>query len=238
MGRLIELKSVTKVYRSTQESVQALEGVSLSLEAGDYVSIVGPSGSGKSTLLHILGGLDFPTQGEVLFKGKDIYKLTDKVVSSWRSNHIGFVFQFYHLIEELNVLENVVLPLRLSGKKYSLKTIQELLKYLDIEEKQKAFPSELSGGQKQKTAFARALANDPEIILCDEPTGNLDIDSQQKIVKLLGRLNKEKNKTIVLVTHNLELAKEAKRILFLKQGRIIESPDDSDESSRKLFKFF
>lgn len=238
MGRLIELKSVTKVYSSTQESVRALEGVSLSLEAGDYVSIVGPSGSGKSTLLHIMGGLDFPTQGEVFFKGKDIYKLTDKVISSWRGNHIGFVFQFYHLIEELNVLENVVLPLRLSGRKYSLKTIQELLKYLDIEEKQKAFPSELSGGQKQKTAFARALANDPEIILCDEPTGNLDIDSQQKIVKLLGRLNKEKNKTIVLVTHNLELAKEAKRMLFLKQGRIIESPQGSDESSRKLFKFF
>lgn len=236
MSKIIELKSLTKIYKSANESIMALEDISFSLEAGDYVSIVGPSGAGKSTLLHILGGLDFPTAGEVLFKGKDIYKLSDKEVSSWRSNHIGFVFQFYHLIEELNVLENVILPLRLSGKEYSLKTIQELLEYLGIENKQRSFPSQLSGGQKQKAAFARALANDPDIILCDEPTGNLDVESKDRVIQLLDKLNREKNKTIVLVTHNLELAKETKKILFIKQGKVIE--DSAARAEKKLFKFF
>lgn len=236
MSKIIELKSVTKIYDSTNESVRALEETSFSLEAGDYISVVGPSGAGKSTLLHIIGGLDFPTTGEVFFKGRDIHKLSDKEVSGWRSNHIGFVFQFYHLIEELNVLENVILPLRLSGKKYSLKTIQELLEYLGISNKQRSFPSQLSGGQKQKVAFARALANDPEIILCDEPTGNLDVESKEKIIQLLDKLNREKNKTIVLVTHNLELAKETKKILFIKQGKVIE--DSAAKTEKKLFKFF
>ena len=220
MGELFKVDSLTKEYHSGAERIQALKEVSVSLHTGDYLAIVGSSGAGKSTLLHILGGLDSPTKGQVLFKGRDIYKMKDKELSLWRNKHIGFVFQFYHLIEELNVLENITLALNLNKRKYSLKTIEDLLEYLGIEERKKAFPSQLSGGQRQRVAFARALVGDPEVILCDEPTGNLDKDSQEKVIALLDKLNKEKNKTIVLVTHNLELAKCAKNRLFIKDGEI------------------
>ncbi len=220
MSELFKLESVTKTYYSGTESIQALKSLSLALFPGDYLAIVGPSGAGKSTLLHTLGGLDYPSRGKVLFKGRDIYKMKDKELSLWRGKHIGFVFQFYHLIEELNVFENITLTRNLNKKKYSLKMIEELLKYLGIGDRKGAFPSQLSGGQRQRVAFARALANDPEIILCDEPTGNLDKDSQTRIVALLDRLNKEKNKTIILVTHNLELAKCAKRSLFIRDGEL------------------
>jgi len=221
MSKLIETISVSKEYLSGQEKVCALDKVSLSCEKGDYLSIVGPSGAGKSTLLHLLGGLDSPTKGKIMFRKQNIYKLGESGLSSWRNKHIGFVFQFYHLIEELSVFENVVLPLFLRFRKYSLKTIQELLKYLGIEDRKNFFPSQLSGGQRQRVAFARALAADPEVILCDEPTGNLDHESKERIISLLDKLNKEKGKTIILVTHNLELAKKTKRILFIKDGRII-----------------
>jgi len=220
MSELFKVDSLTKEYRSGQETIQALREVSLTLNSGDYLAIVGPSGAGKSTLLHTLGGLDSPSNGQVLFKGRDIYKMKDKELSIWRNKHIGFVFQFYHLIEELNILENITLALDLNRRKYSLKTIEDLLKYLGIGDRNKAFPSQLSGGQRQRVAFARALVNDPEIILCDEPTGNLDKDSQEKVVTLLDKLNREKNITIVLVTHNLELAKCAKESLFIKDGEI------------------
>jgi len=220
MSELFKVNSLTKVYRSGEEKIYALKELSLSLDAGDYLAIVGPSGAGKSTLLHTLGGLDFPTAGQVLFKGRNVYKMKDKELSIWRNKHIGFVFQFYHLIDELNILENITLALDLNRRKYSLKTIEDLLKYLGIEDRKKAFPSQLSGGQRQRVAFARALVNDPEVILCDEPTGNLDKDSQEKIVALLDKLNKEKNKTIILVTHNLELAKCAKESVFIKDGEI------------------
>lgn len=222
MSKLIEVISLTKLYRSAQESVRALDKVSLGLDSGDYLSIVGPSGAGKSTLLHIMGGLEYPSEGKVLFKGKNLYQMRDKELSCWRNETIGFVFQFYHLIEELNVIENVALAAFRSRRKFSFKKAYELLKYLGLEGKAKFSPSQLSGGEKQKIAFARALINDPEIILCDEPTGNLDKDSQEKIVQILDRLNKEKSKTIVLVTHNLELAKRAKRILSIRDGQVEE----------------
>ena len=220
MNELFRVESLTKAYRNGGETIKALDGVSLSFYSGDYLAVVGPSGAGKSTLLHTLGGLDYPTAGRVFFKGRDVYKMSDKELSLWRNRHIGFVFQFYHLIEELNILENITLALNLNKKKYSLKIIEELLKYLGIADRMKAFPSQLSGGQKQRVAFARALVSDPEVILCDEPTGNLDKDSQDKIVTLLDKLNKEKNIAIVLVTHNLELAKRAKRIMFIEDGEV------------------
>ena len=220
MNELFRVESLTKTYRNGGETIKALDSVSLSFYSGDYLAVVGPSGAGKSTLLHILGGLDCPTEGRVFFKERDIYKMKDKELSLWRNKHIGFVFQFYHLIEELNILENITLALNLNKKKYSLKIIEELLKYLGIADRMKAFPSQLSGGQKQRVAFARALVSDPEVILCDEPTGNLDKDSQDKIVTLLDKLNKEKNITIVLVTHNLELAKRAKKIMFIEDGGV------------------
>ncbi|MBP7088565.1 MAG: ABC transporter ATP-binding protein [Candidatus Omnitrophica bacterium] len=223
MSKLIEAVSLTKEYRSIAGVVRALQNVSLSIHPGDYISIVGPSGAGKSTLLHILGGLEPPTKGKMLFNKDNIYKFKDKKLSLWRSQHVGFVFQFYHLIEELNVLENIRLASILAKGNCPLKTIQELLKYLGIESKSKFFPSQLSGGERQKVAFARALAKDPEVILCDEPTGNLDRESQDKIVVLLDKLNQEKNKTIILVTHNLELAKRAKKTIAIKDGELSET---------------
>ncbi|MDD3296834.1 MAG: ABC transporter ATP-binding protein [Candidatus Omnitrophica bacterium] len=222
MKPLIELNSVSKTYQSSRESVKALIEINLKLNQGDYVSIVGPSGAGKSTLLHIIGGLDAPSRGSVLFRDKNIYRLRDKEISLWRRHHIGFVFQFYHLIEELNALENVALVLDFPGKESSLKKIEELLQYLGIEDRKTFFPSQLSGGEKQKVAIARALVNDPEIVLCDEPTGNLDKESQEKVVDLLERLNKDKGKTIVLVTHNTELARRAGRNAVIKEGRVVQ----------------
>lgn len=220
MNELFKVESLTKAYHNGQESIKALDNISLSLYSGDYLAVVGPSGAGKSTLLHTLGGLDRPTKGKVFFEGKDVYGMKDKELSLWRSENIGFVFQFYHLIEELNILENATLALNLNKKKYSLKTIETLLKYLGIGDKMKAFPSQLSGGQRQRAAFARALVNDPKVIFCDEPTGNLDKDSQTKIVTLLDKLNKEKNITIILVTHNLEIAKCAKKSIFIEDGGV------------------
>ncbi len=220
MNELVEVASLTKSYREAGRIVCVLKDISFSVMPNDYLAIVGPSGAGKSTLLHILGGLEHPTQGRVMFKKQNIYKMKDKDVALWRNKTIGFVFQFYHLIEELNVLENVALASFLKTRKSALKNARILLKYLGIEERGNFFPSQLSGGEKQKVAIARALVNDSEVILCDEPTGNLDKDSQVRVIELLEKLHREKNKTIVLVTHNLQLARRAKRTLFLEAGDI------------------
>lgn len=219
MNELMEVNAITKVYKNGI-SFTALKNISLSVYAQDYLAIVGPSGAGKSTLLHIMGGLEPPTNGQVFFIEKSLYKMKDRELSSWRNKTAGFVFQFYHLIEELNILENVAIAAERQGRKYSFKKARELLKYLGLEDKQEVFPSQLSGGQRQRAAIARALVNDPEILFCDEPTGNLDKESQEKIAGLLENLNKFKKKTIVLVTHNLELAKQAKRILFIEGGEV------------------
>lgn len=221
MSKFLEIVSVTKTYHNGRQEVFALMDVSLSLEKGDFLAVVGPSGSGKSTLLHVLGGLEPPQQGEVFFQGKNIYSMKDKALAYWRSRTAGFVFQFFHLVEELNVLENIALSCFCwRAVKSSFKKAQGLLKYLGIEERAYFFPSQLSGGEKQKTAIARALINEPDIILCDEPTGNLDKDSQEKVIGVLEKLNREEGKTVIMVTHNLELAKRAKRILEIKDGII------------------
>jgi len=223
MSKLIEIKSLSKVYRSGKDRILALDKVNLTVEKNTYLSIVGPSGAGKSTLLHILGGLEPPTQGEVFFEGVNIYRMKERQLSLWRREKVGFVFQFYHLIEELTVAENLFLPLLLNKKreiKFTFKRIQDLLQYLGIEEKVNTFPSELSGGEKQRVAIARALVAEPEVLLCDEPTGNLDSSSAERVKFLLKRLHQEKNKTIILVTHNIELAKEAEKIIYIREGRI------------------
>jgi putative ABC transport system ATP-binding protein len=221
MSKLIEVVSLKKIYLEPKSKVEALKGISFCVYPCDYLSIVGPSGAGKSTLLHLIGGLDSPTEGTVLFKGEDIYKMDEKRRAFWRNKNIGFIFQFYHLIEELNVLDNILVA-SFEDRKSSFKKAQELLKYLGIEERKNFFPSQLSGGEKQKVAIARALINEPDLILCDEPTGNLDKESQEKVILLLKRLNEEKKKTIILVTHNLELAKRAKRTIFIKNGEIVD----------------
>ncbi|RKY46046.1 MAG: ABC transporter ATP-binding protein [Candidatus Omnitrophota bacterium] len=222
MSKLIEINSLSKVYRSGKDRILALDKVNLTVEKNTYLAIVGPSGAGKSTFLHILGGLEPPTQGEVFFEGINIYRMKEEQLSLWRREKVGFVFQFYHLIEELTVAENLLLPLLLKkGEgKFTFKRIQDLLQYLEIEEKVNAFPSELSGGEKQRVAIARALIAEPEVLLCDEPTGNLDASSAEKIKLLLKRLHQEREKTIILVTHNIELAKEAEEVVYIKRGRI------------------
>jgi len=223
MNNLISAYNLTKIYKIGRKEFSALKKINIGVKEKELLVIVGPSGAGKSTLLHILGGLLFPTEGEVFFKGENIYKKKDKWLCRWRTRYVGFVFQFYHLIEELTVLENVVLPSSLINT--SLKTAftqaEKLLKYLKIEDKLNCFPSELSGGERQKVAIARALINNPQILFCDEPTGNLDEGSAEKIFSLLDFFNKE-GRTIILVTHNIELAKRAKRVLYLEKGKIKE----------------
>lgn len=221
MNNLIQLTSIGKNFHNGQEEVSALKNISLQIDTKEYLAIVGPSGAGKSTLLHVIGGLDEPSGGCVTYKGRDIYAMGEKERALWRNKKIGFVFQFYHLIEELNILENVAIAAYGRLTKSAFKTAQTLLKYLSMEERRNFFPSQLSGGERQKVALARALINDPEVILCDEPTGNLDKDSQDKVVELLQKLNTEKEKTIILVTHNLELAKRAKKTITLKSGEIL-----------------
>jgi ABC-type lipoprotein export system ATPase subunit len=219
MSKILQADKIGKCYRSVGEVVYAVNDFSLTVEQNDYLAIVGPSGAGKSTLLHILGGLDAPSEGKVIYNGQDVYGMKDNQLSYWRNKTVGFVFQFYHLIEELNVLENTAVAC-FNNRKSALSQAKDLLEYLGIGQRAKFFPSQLSGGEKQKAALARAIINDPQIILCDEPTGNLDKDSQDKVVQLLEKLNKEKNKTIILVTHNLELAGRAKKMITLKAGQM------------------
>jgi len=210
MNKVLEFKSVYKSYQDVNNKTVALEDVNFSIESGEYLAIVGPSGAGKSTLLHIMGGLDKPSKGEVSFRDENIFGLSDHKVSLWRNKHVGFIFQFYHLIEELSILENVAMPAFLlnSKRKKSFKKAEKLLEYLGIADKINSVPSQLSGGQKQKVAVARALINDADLILCDEPTGSLDEDSASKVLSLIDLLNKKDKKTIVVVTHDLELAKK------------------------------
>ena len=221
MSKLLELVLATKIYQNGADRVVAVETASFSVEPGQFVAIVGPSGAGKSTLLHMIGGLEVPSKGVVNFGGASLYRMKSKDLARWRNDTVGFVFQFYHLIEELNALENVAIASFAKGRNYALKKGQELLKYLDLEKRLKFFPSQLSGGEKQKVAIARALANDPAIILCDEPTGNLDKNSQERVMQLFVQLNKEMKKTVVMVTHNEEIAKEAQKILHMKGGELL-----------------
>ncbi len=223
MKILIEVNNLSKVFKNGGEKVVALEGVNLKIYKGEYLAVVGPSGAGKSTFLHILGGLELPTGGEVLFNGENIFSYGDRRISLWRSRNVGFIFQFYHLIEELTVIENIIIAGLIAGQrvKTSFKKAQNLLKYLNIESKESVVPSRLSGGEKQKVAIARALVNDAGLILCDEPTGNLDRQSATRVRDLLTSLHREKKKTVVVVTHNEDLSSDVERVVHLKGGRVV-----------------
>ena len=218
---ILETKDLRKIYGSGDTEVRALDGVNLNVENGEFVAIVGTSGSGKSTLLHMLGGLDRPTSGSVTVDGKDIFRLKDEALTIFRRRKIGFVFQSYNLVPVLNVYENIVLPIQLDGRKVDEKFIGQIVKTLGLDGRLDALPSQLSGGQQQRVAIARALAAKPAIILADEPTGNLDSKTSQDVLGLLKVTSQKFSQTIVMITHNEEIAQMADRIIRIEDGRIV-----------------
>ena len=219
--RILETKDLRKIYGSGDTEVKALDGVNLSVEKGEFVAIVGTSGSGKSTLLHMLGGLDRPTGGSVTVDGKEIFGLKDEALTIFRRRKIGFVFQSYNLVPVLTVYENIVLPIQLDGRKVDEKFIGQIVKTLGLDGRLDALPSQLSGGQQQRVAIARALAAKPAIILADEPTGNLDSKTSQDVLGLLKVTSQKFAQTIVMITHNEEIAQMADRIIRIEDGRIV-----------------
>lgn len=216
---LIQTEELTKIYETGDTVVRALDGVSLAIDRGEFVSVVGTSGSGKSTLLHLLGGLDMPTSGKVFIDGTDIYAMKPDALTVFRRRYIGFVFQSYNLIPYLSVYENAVLPLSLDGIKAKKQDIDALLNILGIYEKRDALPTQLSGGQQQRAAIARALASKPHILLADEPTGNLDSKNSLEVMLLLKKCNEELSQTIIMITHNEELAQMASRRIRIEDGK-------------------
>ena len=217
---LIEVKNLSKVYGSGEAEVKALKNINLNIEQGEFVAIVGPSGSGKSTLLHLLGGVDKPSSGEVIIKGESIYKLKEKELSILRRRKLGFVFQFFNLIPVLTAEENIEMPVLLDNGKIDKNYMNELLKLLGLEERRNHHPSELSGGQQQRVSIGRALANKPSIILADEPTGNLDSKNSKEVLELLKYCAKKYNQTLILITHDVNIAKSADRVVNIEDGQI------------------
>lgn len=218
---ILKIENLKKVYGSGETEVKALDDISFQVEEGEFIAIIGPSGSGKSTLLHSIAGLEKPTSGKVHFYDKDIYKMNKKELTILRRQKIGIIYQFYNLIPTLNVEENITLPIELDRKKIDTKKLDEIIKFLGLEKRKKHLPNELSGGQQQKVAIGRALMINPTIILADEPTGNLDSKSSEEIMQVLKKANKDYKQTIIMITHNLEIAKLADRIIKIEDGKII-----------------
>lgn len=218
---ILKVENVIKTYANGDKLLYALNDVSFSVNQGEFIAIVGPSGSGKSTLLHIIGGIDKPTDGKVFINGTDVSKLKTDKMTIFRRRNIGLVYQFYNLLPTLNVEDNIVLPLLLDGKKVDKDKLEELIKLLGLEERRKAMPSELSGGEQQRVSIARALINNPSIILADEPTGNLDSKASKEIVDLFKYYNKTYKQTLLIVTHDEKTALQADRILRLEDGKIV-----------------
>lgn len=220
---MLEARDIQKAYDNGKGRVEVLKGVNLAINKGEFVAIAGPSGAGKSTLLHILGGLDKPTQGQVIFEGHDIYSLSDTALSKIRNQKIGFVFQFYHLLSEFTALENVFLPemirarMRVASSELQANTFKAL-EQVGLQNRAAHFPNQLSGGEQQRVAICRALVNRPEILLCDEPTGNLDSKTGEEIISMIRKINQERSMTVVLVTHNIELTKRADKVYSLRDG--------------------
>ena len=219
---ILKVDNLTKIYGKDSTKVVALDHVSFSVEKGEFVAIVGESGSGKSTLLHLIGGVDRPTSGKVYIDGKDIFNFNDDKLAIFRRRQVGLIYQFYNLIPILNVEENITLPLSLDNREVDKERLNDLLKLLGLQNRKNHLPNELSGGQQQRTSIGRALITNPTIILADEPTGNLDSKSSDEIVALLKKSNKELNQTIIMITHNMEIAKVADRIIKIEDGKIVE----------------
>ena len=221
MNTILETRDLCKYYGADSQLVKAVDHVNLKIEQGEFVTIVGKSGSGKSTLLHLLGGLDNPTSGQILMEGKDITTYGKEELAAYRRRKIGFVFQAYNLIPSLNVWENVVLPAGLDGKDIEEDYVEDILRTLGMEEKRKNLPNTLSGGQQQRCAIARALAAKPAIILADEPTGNLDSKTGDEVMSLLRLTAKKYGQTLVVITHNEEIAQTADRTLLIEDGKVV-----------------
>ena len=220
--KILEVKNLRKEYGQGETLVKALDGVNLSVEKGEFLAVVGSSGSGKSTLLHMMGGLDVPTSGEVIVDGRNLAKMKDEQLTIFRRRNIGFVFQSYNLVPMLNVMENITLPVGLDGKKADGAYIREIVKTLGLEEKTESLPSQLSGGQQQRVAIARALASKPAILLADEPTGNLDSRTSQDVLGLLKVTCERFHQTMVMITHNEEIAQLANRIIRIEDGKLVK----------------
>ena len=218
---LLRVEHLSKVYGEGQNQVKALDDVSLSVEKGEFVAIVGASGSGKSTLLHLLGGVDRPTGGKVYVNDTDIFAMSDDELAIFRRRQVGIIYQFYNLIPILNVEENIAIPLELDGRKAEPGQMEEMLQMLGLTERRGHLPNELSGGQQQRTSIGRAMITRPSLVLADEPTGNLDTRSSNEIMNLLKRSNRELNQTIIMITHNMELAKAADRTIMIEYGKIV-----------------
>lgn len=219
---ILKVLNLTKIYGKGESKVVALDDVSFTVEKGEFVAIVGASGSGKSTLLHLIGGVDKPTSGQVFINDKDIYKMNDDALAIFRRRQIGLVYQFYNLIPILNVEENITLPLELDGRHVDENLLNDILKLLGLENRKKHLPNELSGGQQQRTSIGRALITKPSILLCDEPTGNLDSKASDEIMSILKKTNKDLKQTIIIITHNMEIAKLADRIIKIEDGKIVK----------------
>ena len=217
---ILRVDNLTKIYGKDSTKVVALDHVSFTVEKGEFVAIVGASGSGKSTLLHLIGGVDRPTSGKVYIDGKDIFKFNDDKLAIFRRRQVGLIYQFYNLIPILNVEENITLPLALDNREVDKERLASLLKLLGLENRKNHLPNELSGGQQQRTSIGRAIITNPTIILADEPTGNLDSKSSDEIVALLKKTNKDLKQTIIIITHNMEIAKLADRIIKIEDGKI------------------
>ncbi len=218
---ILRVENLSKIYGKEETEVKALDNVSFSIDKGQFVAIIGPSGSGKSTLLHILGGVDKPTSGKVFVDGCDVYAQNDEQLAIFRRRQVGLIYQFYNLIPVLNVTENITLPVLMDGQKVNEERLQELLQVLKLEERQKHLPNQLSGGQQQRVSIGRALMNAPAVVLADEPTGNLDSKNSQEIVELLKLSNKKYKQTLIMITHDENIALQADRIIAIEDGKII-----------------
>lgn len=219
---ILKVENLQKTYGRGENRIHAVDGISFSVEKGEFVAIVGSSGSGKSTLLHLLGGVDRPSGGKVYIDGKDIYSLSNDKLAIFRRRQVGLVYQFYNLIPILNVEENITLPCRLDGVKVEEERLHELLETLGLSDRIKHLPNELSGGQQQRVSIGRALINNPAIVLADEPTGNLDSKASEEILDLLKLSNKKYKQTVIMITHDLELAAAADRIITIDDGQIVK----------------
>ena len=229
---MIQVEHLSKVYGKGENEVVALNDVSFSVKKGEFVAIIGPSGSGKSTLLHILGGVDRPTKGKVYFDGVDVYQQKEDQLAIFRRRQVGLIYQFYNLIPILNVVENMTLPVLMDGREVNQEFLTELVATLGLEGKEKKLPNELSGGQQQRTSIGRALMTSPLVVLADEPTGNLDSKNSQEIIQLLKASNKKYNQTLIVITHDENIALQADRIIAIEDGGITR-----DEVIRGLMYF-